>query len=79
MTKPKGSALALLSKTLEGTQGDFLKPTLLTMAQAVMGAEADAVCGAEYRERSDERTDQRKGYRSRTALYPYGRPGSADP
>ena len=31
MTKPKGSALALLSKTLEGTQGDFLKHMLLTM------------------------------------------------
>ena len=66
MTKPKVSALALLSKTLEGTQGDFLKPMLLTMVQAVMGAEADAVCGAEYGERSDERTHQRKGYRSRT-------------
>ncbi len=29
------------------------------------GAEADALCGAGYRERSDERSNQRNGYRHR--------------
>jgi hypothetical protein len=32
---------------------------------ALMGAEADAVCGAGYRERSDERANIRNGYRRR--------------
>jgi putative transposase len=36
-----------------------------TFAEALMGAEADAVCGAPYRERSDERTTKRNGYRDR--------------
>jgi putative transposase len=38
---------------------------ITTFVQALMGAEADAVCGAEYGVRSDERTNTRNGYRHR--------------
>jgi transposase-like protein len=36
-----------------------------TFADALMSAEADALCGAEYGERSEERTNSRNGYRTR--------------
>jgi Transposase, Mutator family len=36
-----------------------------TFAEALMGAEADAVCGAGYGERSEERRNIRNGYRDR--------------
>jgi len=36
-----------------------------TFAEALMGAEADAVCGAPFGERSSERTNTRNGYRRR--------------
>src|SRR3954453_16876793 len=36
-----------------------------TQQRPLMGAEADAVCGAEYGVRSDERTNTRNGYRRR--------------
>src|SRR4051794_28397145 len=35
------------------------------LPKALMGVEADAVCGAEYGVRSDERTNTRNGYRRR--------------
>jgi transposase-like protein len=38
---------------------------ITTFVQALMGAEADAVCGAEYGVRSEERTNTRNGYRHR--------------
>jgi putative transposase len=38
---------------------------LATMVQELMGAEAQALCGAEYGERSSERTNSRNGYRER--------------
>ena len=38
---------------------------LKTFAEALMSAEADAVCGAGYGERSEERANTRNGYRSR--------------
>ncbi|UWZ50331.1 transposase [Dactylosporangium aurantiacum] len=36
-----------------------------TFAEALIPTEADAVCGAEHGERSDERVDQRNGDRQR--------------
>ena len=36
-----------------------------TFAEALRGAEADAVCGAAYGERSEEGTNIRNGYRRR--------------
>jgi transposase-like protein len=42
------------------------EPDLLrTMAEALMGAEADAMCGAGYGERSAKRVNSRNGYRER--------------
>ena len=38
---------------------------LSTFVQALMSAEADAICGAPYGERSPERTNSRNGYRTR--------------
>ena len=38
---------------------------ITTFVQALMGAEADAVCGAEYGVRSEERVNTRNGYRHR--------------
>lgn len=39
---------------------DLLRSMVQTFAEALMGAEADAVCGAGYGERSDERKNTRK-------------------
>ena len=36
-----------------------------SFAEALMGAEADALCGAAIRERSDERVNRGNGYRER--------------
>jgi putative transposase len=44
---------------------DLLRSMVKTMAEALMSAEADAVCGADYRARSDVRVNRRNGYRSR--------------
>ncbi len=54
-----------LSDQLEQASPDLLRQMLSTFVQALMGAEADAVCGAEYGVRSDERTTTRNGYRRR--------------
>jgi transposase-like protein len=58
--------LAFVRKHLEGQGGnDLLAEMIKTFAEALMGAEADALCGAGYGQRSPERTNQRNGYRSR--------------
>ena len=44
---------------------DLLRSMVQSFAEALMGAEADAVCGAGYGERSDQRTNTRNGYRRR--------------
>ena len=38
---------------------------IATFANAMMSAQADQVCGADYGQRSPERTNQRNGYRAR--------------
>jgi putative transposase len=72
MPKPQGgNALAKenithidwLRKKLEETDDDLLKELLHHTIQELMGAEADAICGAEYRTRSSERVNTRNGYR----------------
>jgi len=50
---------------LEQASPDLLREMIQTFAEALMGAEAEALCGAGYRERSAERTNSRNGYRSR--------------
>ena len=44
-----------LSKHLASASPDLLREMVTTFAETLMAAEADAVCGAAYGERSDER------------------------
>jgi putative transposase len=57
--------LAWLRKQLGEADVDLLREMVATFVQALMGAEADAVCGALYGERSEDRVNRRNGYRSR--------------
>ncbi len=54
-----------LSDQLAQASPDLLRAMVTTFAEALMGAEADAVCGAGFGERSSERTNTRNGYRRR--------------
>jgi putative transposase len=54
-----------LEEQLGQASPDLLRSMVQTFAEALMGAEADAVCGAGYGERSDQRTNTRSGYRRR--------------
>src|SRR5690242_3903091 len=54
-----------LEEQLAQASPDLLRSMVQTFAEALMGAEADAVCGAGYGERSAERTNTRNGYRRR--------------
>ena len=55
----------VLAERLTTTDPDVLRELLTTFIHTLMGAEADARCGAGYGERSAERTNQRNGYRNR--------------
>lgn len=57
--------LVWLRQQLQEAHPDLLREMLATMVQELMGAEAQALCGAEYGERSSERTNSRNGYRER--------------
>jgi len=54
-----------LSEQLAQASPDLMRQMLTTFINALMSAEADAVCGAEYGARSEERTNSRNGYRHR--------------
>ena len=54
-----------LHEQLAQASPDLLRAMVSTFAEALMGAEADAVCGAGFGERSSERTNTRNGYRRR--------------
>src|SRR5690348_18434023 len=56
---------AVLREHLESASPDLLRALVKTFADLLMSAEADAVCGAEYGERSPERINSRNGYRAR--------------
>lgn len=57
--------LEWLRKQLEEADTDLLREMIRLMAQMLMDAEVSAICGAEYRERSDERVNSRNGHRMR--------------
>jgi hypothetical protein len=57
--------LAWLRKMLENADLDLMREVLKVFAEELMGAETDAVCGADYGERSDERVNRRNGYQER--------------
>ena len=50
-----------LEEQLAQASPDLLRSMVQTFAEALMGAEADAVCGAAYGERCQERTNTRNG------------------
>ncbi|WTY93314.1 IS256 family transposase [Sphaerisporangium sp. NBC_01403] len=50
---------------METQDPDLLRSMVQSMAETLMSAEADGLCGAGYGERSSERTNRRNGYRTR--------------
>jgi transposase-like protein len=57
--------VAWLRKQLEDGNEDLLREMVKVFCQQLMGAEADALCGADYGERSPDRVNRRNGYRTR--------------
>jgi putative transposase len=56
---------AWLRQQLEHADVDLLREMVRSFAEALMSADVDAVCGAEYGTVSDERVNRRNGYRRR--------------
>ncbi len=54
-----------LSEQLSQASPDLMRDLLTTFVNALLSAQADAVCGAGYGERSDDRVNSRNGYRHR--------------
>ena len=54
-----------LHEQIAGASPDVLRTMVATFAEALLSAEADALCGAPYGARSEERVNSRNGYRSR--------------
>jgi transposase-like protein len=57
--------LAWLRKQVETADVDLLREMVRTFAETLMSADADAMCGAPYGERSEDRVNRRNGYRDR--------------
>ncbi len=55
----------LLDEQLGQASPDLIRQMLHVSINTLLGAEADAVCGAAYRSVSDERVNRRNGYRHR--------------
>src|SRR5205809_7678376 len=53
----------LLGKVLADEHGDWMREAVAFLADALMEAEVEGICGAGYRERSPERANRRNGYR----------------
>ena len=56
---------AVLGQALADASPDLMRHLLSTTINALLSAEADAVCGAEWGQPSPERVNQRNGYRHR--------------
>ena len=65
MVEPTMDPVVWLRKQLEEADVDLLREMVATFVQALMGVEADAVCGALYGQRSQDRVNRRNGYRAR--------------
>src|SRR3954453_13948266 len=55
----------LLGEAVSGASPDLMRHLLGTVINALLSAEADTVCGAEYGQASPDRVTQRNGYRHR--------------
>jgi transposase-like protein len=65
MAKSSIDPARFLHDQLESASPDLLRSLLSTFIDAVMSAEADAICGAPYGAASTERVNVRNGYRHR--------------
>jgi len=65
MTKTKIDAIETASNAIQTSHGSALLHTLARALATMMDGEANALCGAEYGQRSDERSNLRNGYRDR--------------
>jgi putative transposase len=65
MAAPHSVDPAQLAEQLASASPDVLREMVTTMANALMSAQADQLCGAEYGERSPQRSNRRNGYRTR--------------
>ncbi|MCC7170797.1 MAG: IS256 family transposase [Planctomycetes bacterium] len=59
-------ALAVLRKRVEDAGGDLPREMLKAMVEKLMSAEVNALCNAEFGERTAERSNRRNGYRTRS-------------
>jgi transposase-like protein len=64
-TKTTMDAVALMRKHLEAAGDDQLRQMVQFMAEALMDMEAEGLCNAPWGARSEERTNQRNGFRRR--------------
>src|SRR5437867_84740 len=58
-------AVESFCKQLDGPDMDVLRELVKVFVERLMAEQADAICGAPYGERSEERVNKRNGYRSR--------------
>ena len=66
MVPDKMNPLTWLRKHLDDEGGnDLIREMVKAFAEQLMSAEADALCGAGWGERSEQRTNRRNGYRPR--------------
>ena len=61
MVKNRIDVLEDFRKQLEGADVDLLREMVKVFSEQLMGAEVDAICGADYGERSSERMNRRNG------------------
>jgi transposase-like protein len=62
---PSIDPVQFLTEQLSQASPDLMRDLLTTFVNALLGAQADAVCGAGYGERTPERVNSRNGYRHR--------------
>ena len=65
MVETTMDGLAWVRKQVEQAGTDLLREMVKLFCERVMGEEVDAICGASYGERSEERTNSRNGHRTR--------------
>ena len=65
MVKDRIGSLAWLRKQVEDADKDLLREIVKGVVEMLMGAEADSICGASYRQSSKDRVNHRNGYRER--------------
>ena len=65
MAAPHSVDPAELAEQLASASPDVVREMVASLANAMMSAQADLVCGAGWGERSSERVNRRNGYRTR--------------